>query len=115
MRLPEELLKKLVDNIVAKFEFKQSDSGYYLTTDEIKSKKLYDNYGVEYVRIYIHLPTEHKCLMIKYADGEIEKYFDLDIDVNKLNYKRRGSGVNNVKATTKKKGKRGRKKKSKSD
>ena len=69
-----------------------------MTTDMIKSKKLREQYGIEYVRMYEHLPTGFATLFIKFINGEIlkarvpsfsQKFIRGSIDVKKTKGRRK--------------------------
>jgi hypothetical protein len=75
MRISEEVCLKLCNAILDRIKFKKTESGYYLTTDEIRSQKLREKLKVDYVRLYCHRLTRFSTLYIKFLDGTYQKYF----------------------------------------
>jgi len=70
------LIQKIIDNIVNNVKFYKTESGYYLTTDELRSKKLLDDYKISYIRLYKHIPTNVTVLYVKFNNDDSVKIFE---------------------------------------
>jgi hypothetical protein len=82
----KEIIKKILSVILEKVKFHKTHSGYYLTTDQIVSEKLKNQYGIQYIRVYSHIPTKYSMMYIKFIDDDFLKInFNSKLLEEKLN------------------------------
>jgi len=66
----KEIIKKILTVILENVKFHKTHSGYYLTTDKVVSERLKNRFGIQYIRVYSHIPTRYCVMYIKFIDND---------------------------------------------